>query len=1243
MENVGKLSRSWCGKPCAVTGGSASCLLLIVATALNPPAFCSGQQSPVPAITFESNVLPILREQCGECHGHKSRAGGLHLLARDDLIRGGQSGPAVIAGNEAASLLVRQLVRGKMPPEGPPLKADQLALIRRWIELGSRRDGEDPETARRQIDALSTSQREVFVNVFFTHCLDCHGKWRQEAGLDLRTRASLLRGGRSGPAMIPGDPDQSLVYQRILADEMPPPKNLFGDQQYVSRVRVSDLAALRKWIAAGAQPPYENPPRKDPVLSEARLAHWAFQPPTRPPVPVVRNSHQVRNPIDAFLLSRLEADGMQFSPRADPVTLVRRASLLLTGLPPAPATAVRVNRQVGSYEALLDRLLASPHYGEHQAVWWLDGAGYADTHGQINRDELRPFMWRYRDYVIRAFNDDKPYDRFLTEQLAGDELFAWKRSESLTAEQIDALVATGFLRTASDATDEGSFNKLANRFGVINEQLEIVSSAVMGLTLECARCHSHKFDPIRHHDYYRFAAIFRPALDPYDWRIPNVVLYPPKYPVPPKYSRDLFQDSDHTTPAVERYNAQFDPPIDELARKVKTQREQLRHQLLRQRLDNLPELIAHYRFERSGHDVINHLTGHSEGRHTARFSTDAPAIAGVTNRASLDLAEGGFATISKRAFLFHRGAVEGDATLEFFLKTVSPTDQYGSVFWTANPDVDGDGQVDFAKGAGQSGDRNRFNIDLKTLVKVAEIGGDFREVDGTGPHKVAGAPLRIPKARWVHIAIVRRKLASGKFRFDWYLDGQPRPSLSSTSQAPFPVGDAWTIGGRPGFPAGVLVDEVRLWDGALWSGELYHHGTARAGLPDPKTARRLLQALDRGEAERSPEERAQLRALSAQIDVLASNASLAPLFTQIENLQNQKIRNLRIHGLADTGGEPTPVYVFKRGDIRQPGTEVEPGPPLAISVGLRPFRITPPPFGQTSGRRLAFARWLTQPKHPLTARIIVNRVWQQHFGRGLVDTPGNFGRIGAAPSHPRLLDWLATEFVHSGWSLRKLHKQIMMSTAWQQSSRQNDVQVADSDNRLFSRFPFRRLNAEMIRDSILSISGQLDPMPLGPPVESEVQPSGEVRHPPGPNGHRRSIYLVRRRKTPNTLLNLFDAPAMVPNCLGRSDSTVPTQALQLFNSEFVREAAARFAQRLLADREPDVEPIVMAYRLAFGRNPTAAELSRDQAALRELTKLWKQELKGADNPQQGVQSARRRALENYCHALLNSPELIYVD
>jgi mono/diheme cytochrome c family protein len=898
------------------------------------PAFAIEPANEPPA-TFESDVLPILKAHCGECHGNDSAEGGLRLMERDDLILGGESGAAVTAGNDARSLLMRQIATGKMPPEGPRLTEEQVATVRRWINSGCLRDGENAGLAEQRISELSATEPEVFVNVFYSHCLECHGKWKKEAGLDLRSRASVLKGGKSGPGLFPGDPENSLVYRRIVADEMPPEKSILGDAQYVTRVPVSDIETLRRWIAAGAPPAPSRPRAVDSVLTKERLQHWSFQALERPPVPAVRNAQHVRNPIDAFLLSRLEHAGITLSAIADPLVLLRRASFALTGLPPSGQDVERVltARTPVAIETMIDRLLESPHYGEHQAVWWLDGAGYADTHGQINRDEFRPFMWRYRDYVIRAFNDNKPYDRFLIEQLAGDELVDWRPKQSLSAEQIDALIATGFLRTASDATDEAAINKVPYRIGVVNEQIEIISTAIMGVTLECARCHSHKFDPIPHEDYYRFAAIFRSALDPYDWRIPNVWLYPPKHDVPEQYSRDLFHESDQLTPEVKRHNAAIDEQIE-------------------------------------------------------------------------------------------------------------------------------------------------------------------RESDKS----------------------------------------------------------------------------------------------------------------------------------------------------EVKKLAARKIGKMRIHGLADTGGEPTPVYVFKRGDVHQPSFSVEPGVPIALSKGIQPFDLKPPSASHSSGRRHAFARWLTQEDHPLTARVIVNRVWLQHFGRGLVSTSGNFGRAGATPSHPQLLDWLATEFVREGWSIKQLHRLIMTSTAWRQSSRLDPTQSqVDPDNELLSRFPLRRLPAEAIRDAILFVSGQLDPTPYGPPDTDEVTPDGEVRNQPGALGHRRSIYLVDRRNSPNTLLEVFDAPSMVPNCLGRTDSIVPTQALQLSNSELVHEAAGCFAARLLEGSKGNATRIEAAYQIAFARLPTTAELARDESALRELASSWEQALRKDHRVTDTRGLSGRRALESYCHALLNAPEFIYVD
>ena len=877
-----------------------------------------------PAIPrYEQDIAPILKQHCFQCHGAEEREMALDLRTHASLLKGGETGPAVIRGEADKSLLFSKIHDGKMPPEEPKLSSAQIELIRRWIDAGAPSKDEDlDDVGSRQLDV---SESYTLVNIFHTHCIVCHGKWKREAGLDLRTRDSILKGGKSGPALVPGKPDESLVYRRIRADEMPPKQNIFGDQQYVSRVRAADIDKLRAWIEAGAPAAgaanvaeVASAPEADPLVDKEQLDHWSFQPPVRPEIPAVTNTARVRNPIDTFLLSRLEEQGLSFAPDAESLNLMRRAYFDLIGLPPPVDEIERYaeDSDPQAYERLVERLLESPHYGERWAVYWLDAAGYADTHGQINRDQFRPFMWRYRDYVIRALNTDKPYDEFLTEQIAGDELHDFAALDSLSPGQLDALIATGFLRTASDATDEGSFNKTINRHAVLDEQIDIFSTAVMGLTMECARCHSHKFDPIPQRDYYRLAAIFRTAYDPYDWRIPNHVLHPPKLPVPRSYQRYLYHDSDVPTPEVKQYNAQFDRATDVLEAKID------------------------------------------------------------------------------------------------------------------------------------------------------------------------GIKQRLRRERLEHGEITEEQLAT-------------------------------------------------------------------------------------------PE----IKALQEEISALQSRL-LAPM---------------RIHGLADTGGVATPVFVLRRGNINSPGQKVTPGVPIALNRGLEPYWVEKPQWStDTSGRRLALAKWLTQPNHPLTARVMVNRVWQHHFGRGIVDTPANFGRAGARPFHPQLLDWLATEFVRRGWSIKTLHR--------------------------------------------------LDDRPFGPADDLAVDDDGEVAATPTPQGYRRSIYLARRRQRMHTLMRLFDAPAMVPNCVERAESTVPTQALQLFNSKFVRECSRSLAVCVINSVGDDRPSQVRhTYLRAFARLPTEAELARGLVALEELSRRWAEHFSATAADEVSPGEASRRGLATFCHVLLNSPEFIYVD
>ena len=1174
---------------------------------------------------FARDVLPILQKNCFKCHNAKKQEGDLDLRTRDNLLRGGESGNVIVPGKSVDSLLIQKIKSGEMPPEGPKLSAKEQQLIKRWINAGALLKGEDADAARRKLAAMSVTEANVLVNVFHSHCIVCHGKWKKEAGLDLRTRAGILKGGKSGSGIVPGKPNESLVLKKITADEMPPKKNIFGDANYVIRVPVSGIEKLKQWIergapAAGASSIAKVPtngPEHDPQIDPERLDHWAFKTPVRPNVPTVQHAQRVRTPIDNFLLKRLEEKGLAFSPDAERLTLLRRATFALTGLAPEPVEvdAVLKDKRSDWYERLIDRLLDSRHYGERWGVYWLDAAGYSDTHGQINRDELREFFWRYRDYVIRSLNDDKPYDRFLTEQIAGDELFDYQAAKSLTREQLDALIATGFLRTGSDGTDEGALNKIPNRHAVIDEQIDIFSTAVMGLTLECARCHSHKFDPIPQRDYYRFAAIFRAAYDPYDWRIPNHVLHPPQYPVSNLYQRYINHPADQETPAAKRYNA---PIRDEIAKLLRQKNEHVRQRLLA-----LPTVVAQYRFDQSEKGKVrDSITGKVHGTTTGTYSKSVTDY--HDHEWCLDLRNGGSVTITETAFPLHAQSA-GDSAIDFFVKPMAETGHYGSVFWTASTDV---------------GDKNRFNLDLKTFDKHAGLGGDFRSPDGS-IHRISKTSHGIPKSEWLHIAIVRRKLDDGRHRFEWYFNSKLDSFQTQEVDGKLPDSTTWTIGGRPGFHVPMLIDEVRLWRGSV---QPEHLGKTKS-LPTPAQVKSLLAAIEIEETRRTEEQKQLLKRFHQLVQIDDSKFPKG-LPEAIADNKSRLLSPMRIHSLTDTGGEQNPVFVLRRGEIDAPGQRVAPGVPIALTRGLKPYLAESPKHSsRTSGRRLALAKWLIQPNHPLTSRVFVNRIWHHHFGRGLVTTTGNFGRKGTKPSHPKLLDWLATRFVENGWSIKSLHRLIMTSTVWrQQSLYDKSRHQADPDNVLLSRFPFRRLDAEAIRDSLLQVSGRLDRTPFGPAVDVWKTSAGEyVSH--SPYGFRRSIYVIRRRLKPVTLLDMFDAPAMVPNCTARTQSTVATQALQLYNSEKVRTSSERLAQRVLASgvRQEKPDGIVrQVYLFALSRPPAQHELERDTKALKELNRRWSEHLSKEKKPNQQA-LAWQKTLATYCHTILNSPEFVYVD
>jgi hypothetical protein len=772
------------------------------------------------------------------------------------------------------------------------------------------------------------------IPILLRRCVICHGAEYQEGGLDLRTIDSIRKGGKSGSAITDGDPDGSLLIQKLVDDEMPPEKD--RGRAGIEVVPAGEVDALRGWIAAGAR---RGKVAQDVAVRKAADL-WSFKPIRRPQVPAVKHGQDVENPIDAFLLRELEAAGLRFSPRADRETLLRRLAFDVTGLPAEAVDVELFRRGEISYSDMIGKVLASPRYGERWGRFWLDLAGYADSEGKRQADMIRAFAWKYRDYVIRSFNADKPYDRFLLEQIAGDELADYGDPEAITESVFDNLVATGFLRMAPDGTTANPVNRVVDRIDVIADELDILARGVLGLTLDCARCHDHKYDPLTQRDYYALRAIFKGAYDEYDWMTPQA---------------------------------------------FSNQWEKMKYRQL---------------------------------------------------------------------------------------------------------------------------------------------------------------PVSLPRER------------------------------------------------------------------AVWKAKLAGHN-------------------------------AKLAPLQAQLKKLDSKSNDArTLRKKISTLKRERPVEPMIRGLWDRG-RPTPTYVYRRGDHLLAGSPVSPDIPAAFG-GRIPFEISKPWAGaRQSGRRLAFANWLTDRRNPLTARVAVNRIWKHHFGRGLVESLDNFGVTGTPPSHPELLDWLASEFVDNGWSMKHVHRLILGSRAWQQASVVTpEHRIHDPENLLISRVPMQRMDAEQVHDSLLLVSGALNETPHGRPDPVTVRADGLVTAVERDGAWRRSVYVRQRRKEMPTLLETFDLPAMNPNCLERSPSTVVTQPLQLLNSEAVHKLASRFAEHIESEVGKDREKQIRhAYLLALSRKPTAKEL---QIACNSLVTFSRYRENTEGEPADS-RPASLVALADFCHTLLNSAAFLYID
>jgi hypothetical protein len=952
------------------------------------------------------------------------------------------------------------------------------------------------------------------------NCFACHGPDDKQrmANLRLDTKDGLFA------VVAAGKSPESKLYQRISAAEkakrMPPP---FADRT----LNQKQVELIRQWIDEGAK--WET--------------HWAYVAPKRPELPAVNKKQWVRNPIDNFILAKLESQGLEPSPEADKTTILRRVSFDLTGLPPTPAEVDRFlkDKSPQAYEKAVDRLLASPQYGERMAMQWLDLARYADTHG-YHIDSHRE-MWHWRDWVIDAFNRNMPFDQFTVEQLAGDLL-----PQPTLAQRI----ATGFHRNHMINFEGGAIpEEYQNEYVV--DRVEATSVAWLGMTMGCARCHDHKFDPIKQKDFYRFYAFFNTISEKgLDGRRGNAQ---PIVQVPsPDQSREVARVSQEICAHEDAI------PKDRELDAMQAAWEQTA-------LTSLPDaprdrLLAHYELDGNLIDSSGHY-------HPGRIvKGDLGYGAGPVGRAA---------------------EFDGQTHVEFGDTGGFERNEPVSIsFWVA------------------PGDRQEMTV-IQKLDAERRGWEVYREESVVLPRLRRGSRLYL---RLIHhwpddsIQVVTREPivedddhavaitydGSGKATgVKMYVDGKPKETETVTDALAGPIRNAAPLSTGAKFQGSL--DDLRFYGRVLAIGEV-----EELAVHQPARAVVMILPTKRGKTQKE--------ALRDYFLTYAAPAELRKTYTELKALRREKqdldwtVPNAMVMQEMDA---PRETAILGRGDYRNRGEVVTPGVPAVLPAIGKDLPMN----------RLGLAKWLVDPANPLTARVAVNRYWQLHFGTGIVKTAEDFGSQGEPASHPQLLDWLATEFVRSHWDIKAMQRLIVTSTAYRQSSHVTpELEERDPENRFLARGPRFRLPAEMVRDNALAVSGLLvekvggaSVMPYQPNGLWEETAYGDVytaqtyQQGHGDDLYRRSMYTFWKRTSPPPALITFDAPDREKCTARRAVTNTPLQALVLLNDPTYIEAARVLAEKMI--REGGADParrIRYAFRLATARDPNAKELQ----VLREL-------------------------------------------
>ncbi|MBI3679657.1 MAG: PSD1 domain-containing protein [Acidobacteria bacterium] len=1055
-----------------------------------PAIACSGilwaQQKP-PAPRPDQQVMAILSVSCASCHNAQKADGKLRLDSLAMLARGGASGPAVAPGRSAESKLVERLVIAdaalRMPPGAVPLEESKIRILRNWIDQGAK-----------GLPALQTAVDfdQHIEPILKANCYACHSGPQPKSQLRLDAGASALKGGLGGTVIVPGNSAASRMIHRL--------EGRGGEKQMPldgKPLPAEQMAILKRWIDSGAKWPAAKMQAADAGVEK----HWAYKKPVRAPIPHVKNSALVRNPIDAFLLARLEKQGLSFSPEASKETLIRRVSLDLTGLPPAPQEVAEfvADARPDAYARLVGRLLASPHYGERWARPWLDLARYADTNG-YEKDRRRT-MWTYRDWVIQALNKDMPFDQFTIEQIAGDML-----PDATTGQKI----ATGFHRNTM-YNEEGGVDKEEAHFEVLVDRVNTTAAVWLGTTIGCSQCHNHKYDPFTQRDYYSLMAFFN-----------NVRKEVQQYG--DTSTKFVEPQIDLATPEQEARRTKLTTRIRELDQKLKT---------------TTPELEAEQAaWERkvlaAGRDwqTLAPLKAAAPGGTTLAAATDGALLASGENPQRETY------VIESRTNLRELTGLRIEALPHASLPRGGPgRDLYGNCILSA---VD----VEVARPGGRW-----EKLSFKRLLADDGRVNDNRNrqlwtVDASRDEK------RMPR----QLVLVLRTPVQ--------LDSETPVRITIAQNSDF-VGQS-----------------------------MGHFRLSVTGAADPslvvKVRAKLRPALE--SANRTAEHKKEMAEFYRTI-----SPSLEPARDELKELRSQLDRLNVVTALVMN---ERPSFDRPYDFIRTRGAFSAKADKVYANV---PASLNPLPENAMPNR-LGLAQWLVSKDNPLTARVAVNRIWEQYFGRGIVETPEDFGSQGERPNHPELLDWLAAGFLEKGWSMKAVHRLIVTSAAYRQTSRITpELLQADPYNRLISRGPRFRMEAEMVRDSVLASSGLLS-RKIGGPSVFPPQPPGvwdvpysddQWEESAGEDRRRRGLYTFVRRSAMYPAMMNFDATSREVCTVRRIRTNTPLQALTTLNDPAFFEAAQALAARMVKEGGAgERERAEYGWRLVTAHAPKPGELDR---------------------------------------------------